>query len=94
MYVRDPLFIYVDETEITSFLILIIVFIDLLMNFRTVSSTYINKGSLTYMFTGTKILGGATFPPCYFIRGMSKASEKYLGSRPVHRRNTILKPFC
>ena len=41
-----------------------------------ISSTYINKGSLTYMFIGTKILGGATFPPCYFDRGMYKASEK------------------
>ena len=29
-----------------------------------------------YSFTGRKILGAATFPQCYFDRGMSGASEK------------------
>ena len=63
-----------------------------IINPYPVSSTYINKGSLTYMFTGTKILEGQLSHHVISIEGCLRL-QKNLGSRPVNRRNFILYPF-
>ena len=63
-----------------------------LQKFIAVSSTYINKGSLTYMFIGRKILGGQLSHHVISIEGCL-GLQKNLGSRPVNRGNTILERF-
>ena len=43
----------------------------------SVSSTYANKGSLTYIPSAKKSRGGPPFPLCFLCGGMPEASEKH-----------------